>query len=429
MNKQSITNVTSIGNTGNMDITATGISLNGTIGTTNQLFTIGSSGPTWSDMNVFYPDLSNVLHKGNIAGSTGIDMNQQSITNVTSIGNTGNMDISANTISLNGDTGTNGWVFTSGGSQNPYWTELSSSLIYYSNTDNIFLAENGQTGGYLSGTNNTAIGSGALAGNTGNNNTAIGSGALAGNTSGANNIAIGFQAGSTNTGTGNILIGANTVNTTDSDQIIIGNTTNKDATIYSNTLTLKNNSDETVGSILDSNVVGSATGCLNIATVHFGYNTVPTLSDNQLGYTYSVTSSDQPFYKCESSVLYYYDDSGISGSTADFDLKITTLTPGVYLVCFNVTIVTEPGNTISYLSTSLNANGSYYAGVTNDTITVLTGYYSQSSSVVITISIESSIMVNFDLDNGSDNDTNVYSSLISASSTYPPTYLTATRIA
>jgi hypothetical protein len=80
-------------------------------------------------------------------------------------------------------------------------------------------------GGPFPGSFNTAVGAVALYNNTGGDNTAIGAGALQGNTSGSENLAIGVSAlGSNETGNNNIAFGsfAGYQQTTGSDNIYIG---------------------------------------------------------------------------------------------------------------------------------------------------------------------------------------------------------------
>lgn len=84
------------------------------------------------------------------------------------------------------------------------------------------------------GSYNTAVGVNSLVVNTGSGNTAIGFGALGGNTSGSGNVAIGQGAsGSTSTGTNNLAIGTSTLgyNNTGSYNIAMGGS----SLIYSTT--------------------------------------------------------------------------------------------------------------------------------------------------------------------------------------------------
>jgi hypothetical protein len=83
--------------------------------------------------------------------------------------------------------------------------------------------------GDVIGLGNTAVGDSALLNNNGNDNTAIGTGAIAGMTSGSNNIAIGVNSGyNTTTGSNNIWLGS-IGSPTQSDTITIGQTQTRTA--------------------------------------------------------------------------------------------------------------------------------------------------------------------------------------------------------
>lgn len=135
------------------------------------------------------------------------------------------------------------WVVLAGGVLNPLAINLPNTnaaatvgfisfnnVIYLTNSggdSNVFLgALSGNPGGGVTGTNDTALGSSALASlTTGTGNTALGSNTLADLATGLNNTAVGFNSGAADTtGASNVFIGrsAGAANTTGSFNVYIG---------------------------------------------------------------------------------------------------------------------------------------------------------------------------------------------------------------
>jgi len=135
MNQNDITNVLSIQNTSAPIslLAPSGLSLNSTVGTTNQYLGSNESGqPTWKTLPAgVNPSLSDVLSLGgNSAGSTDINMNQNDITNVLSIQNTSAPIslLAPSGLSLNSTVGTTDQYLGSNASGQPTWKTLPAGV-------------------------------------------------------------------------------------------------------------------------------------------------------------------------------------------------------------------------------------------------------------------------------------------------------------
>jgi hypothetical protein len=132
MNQNDIIDVASITNTTDPIILSAseGLSLNGSVGTVGQFLTSAGAGqPIWTTGGTTSIGLSEVLTTDNSAGTTSIDMNQQSIDDVETISNATSaltLDLPFG-LSLNGSLGTSGQVLSSNVAGQPTWITPSAS--------------------------------------------------------------------------------------------------------------------------------------------------------------------------------------------------------------------------------------------------------------------------------------------------------------
>ena len=202
------------------------------IGASTYVLTSNGSIPQWTAPAVITtPTLANVLLASNSAGSTSINMNNQSITNPSDITFASTVNIPSSSNQCNVDIGYN---------------NLTNASLANNNT-NIAIGSSIMNGVMTSAAQgNIAFGQQSLQSVTsGNNNLAIGQLTLTGITTGTNNVGIGYQVGqSVSTSSGNTIIGgqAGSFVTNQSNNTCIGKSANVSSTAIANATAIGYNS-------------------------------------------------------------------------------------------------------------------------------------------------------------------------------------------
>jgi hypothetical protein len=230
---------------------------------------------------------------------------------------------------------------------------LGGSTFAFSPNGNVFLGFAGNPS--ITGSANTGIGSGALAGNTagggntatgeaalfhttGSNNTATGAGALASNGAGVNNTAAGYQSLLNSTGSNNTVVGYQALynNTTGGNNTALGYLSGTSST--------------------GNNLIGSNNTFLGAGTGH-----VPNNISN-------ATAIGANAEVDESNALVLGSINFVNGATADTNVGIGTTTPVERLDLGNngnVVIRADPGNDSTAGSVAYELIGRGAGGVPN----------------------------------------------------------------
>ena len=119
--------------------------LNDYEGGPNDFIGIDENGPTWRPLESILPSLSDVMDKGNFAGTT-LNMDFHEITNVTTI--TSQRVNITSSLQINNDSGIDGYVLTSHGVMPPTWEPVQQSIGVPTLSD-VMLTNGGNTAGRI----------------------------------------------------------------------------------------------------------------------------------------------------------------------------------------------------------------------------------------------------------------------------------------